>query len=198
MKINYPKIQSEISEIRAELVNQDFQIDVAYSIYKKLLANTEIRNDLNRSVISAYWGRELFNHFLMNNYPIDITGVLYKFDYASYLDLIEIVETNARSGNVTNIIDLVTDSTDVKIGMDIDEWVDDNEVFVDNIQSVWSEEVLPVWQDEGKLVTRKKKNINLSEYWKSENYLYLLRVYDYELDLFAIFIVGKYTDYVKD
>lgn len=115
-------------------------------------------------------------------------------EYYSYLNIIEIRDLSFDLGIPIYLIDLITDSTDAKSGELIDEWLDSNDEFQGEMQSLWNDELSDIWQREGKLIT-KKNTSTFSHYWKNEQYMYQLRVYDGGGKPLLVILLGTYLDY---
>jgi hypothetical protein len=194
--INWANIQSRIVLIAERIKEQNFCIDIAHILYIKLIAGLAHRNDLNLPVISAYWSKQILEHHKLNNYDIDANAVLIEENYYSYLNITELVSSNARTGNITYIVDFITDSTDLKSGEDLDEWIANNDFFQDQLKNIWINKVASEWISEGRLVTRKKKAIKLEDYWNYEDFIYTIRVWDPELNIWIIFLLGTYDNYI--
>jgi hypothetical protein len=196
-KINWTNINARITGIVEKITEQNFCIDVAHRILLELRRGLAWRNDLNLPVISSYWSRETMEHFKLNDYkPLLEREVFIDANYYSYLNLTETNKNNASSGETTYVVDLISDTTDTKRGDDLDTWMVINQDFQDNLKDLWMKDVLSYWIKEDKLVTRKKKVIKLEEYWNYEDYIYMIRVWDPELNIKIIFIVGTYDKYV--
>lgn len=201
-KISWANIRAQIKQLRERATEQNFHIDVSYDLNTEIRDNTQHRNDLNTPAIATYWGHELLQHYLYHNntntpiWDLNKGNVLIELNYYSYLNILEIQESNARTGNTTTIVDLITDSTDAKTGMDLDDWLDDNDTFKDLMQQLWNNQVLDIWRDEGKLVTRKRGPVAYDKYWNYEDYIFMIRVFDADLNLKIIFLVGTYADYI--
>ena len=93
-----------------------------------------------------------------------------------------------RTGSRTELVAAVT-------GTEIDDWFDDNDYFQSAMQNLWDTEILSVWIRENKLVTRKNIS-NFSHYWKNEDYIYQMRVYDSSGKPKLVILLGTYIDYV--
>lgn len=196
-KITWPDVVSELKVVKSQLAEQNFWIDVSYRLYQILKNKTAHRKDLNIPAISTYWGNHILQHYILNDYDLKLNAVFFELEYYSYLNLIEIIESNAKIGQTTYIVDLITDSTDVKTGDDLEEWGDENSFFKDAMKDLWNEEMLEIWQDKDMLVTRKKKDINLESYWNYEDYIFMLTVFDPELNAVVIFLLGTFSDYMN-
>ncbi len=195
--INWAHIQSRVNNLVGRLTEQNFSIDIAHRLYEILTRGLAHRNDLNLPVISAYWAKQILEHHKLNDFSISSPdSVLIEENYYSYLNLTEQIKNNAVTGNITYVIDFITDSTDLKEGEDMDEWVIDNDFFQDAIKSIWMNNVASMWITENKLVTRKKKTIRLEDYWNYEDFIYTIRIWDPELNIWIIFLLGTYNNYV--
>lgn len=195
--INWANIQPRIDSLVQRITEQNFTIDVAHILYTKLSAGLAHRNDLNIPVIAAYWAKQILDYHKLNDFDITSTdSVLIEENYYSYLNLAEQIKNNTVTGSVTYIVDFITDSTDLKKGDDMEEWLNDNDFFQDALKAVWMNIVAAIWIDEDKLVTRKKKAINLQGYWNYEDYIFTIRVWDPELNIWIIFLLGTYNNYM--
>jgi hypothetical protein len=195
-QINWTNVQSRISKLKERLIEQNFCIDIAYRLFILLEKGLRHRNDLNIPVISAYWAKHILDHYTLNNLTVDSSAVLIEENYYSYLNINDMLSANAVTGNTTYIVDLIADSTDIKRGEDMDEWVLGNSFFTESLKDVWMKSVVSEWISDGKLVTRKKKTIRLEDYWNHEDYIYTIRVWDEELNIIVIFLLGTYNDYI--
>ena len=194
--INWANIRTRVAVLAEKLTEQNFCLDVAHSLYKKIQDGLTHRNDLNIPVIAAYWARYIFDLYKLNDFEINSSAVLIEENYYSYLNLTEVIRNNATTGNITYVVDFITDSTDLKTGDDIDEWVLSNDFFRDALKSIWMNSVSAHWIQEERLVTRKKKIVKLEDYWNYEDYIRTIRVWDQELNIVIIFILGTYDNYL--
>ena len=194
--INWSNIRSRVAGIVEKLTEQNFRIDVASELYQKFKAALAHRNDLNLPVLGAYWAQQLLDHYRLNDFDIDAKGVLVEVNYYSYLNLKELTKNMALSGTTTYVVDLITDSTDLKKGEDLDNWLLNNGFFEDTLKAKWMNNVAAHWIQEGRLVMRKKKIVKLEDYWNYEDYIYTIRVWDQELNIVVVFICGTYDTYV--
>jgi hypothetical protein len=194
--INWTNVQSRIAQIAERIKEQNFCIDIATILYQKFIPALSHRNDLNLPVISAYWSKQILDHHKLNDFDINPDAVLIEENYYSYLNITELVASNARTGNITYIVDYITDSTDLKEGEDLDEWMTANDFFQDTLKDIWTNKVAAEWIKEGRLITRKKKSIKLEDYWNYEDYIYTIRVWDQELNIWIIFLLGTYDNYL--
>ena len=197
--INWAGIQGRVNSIIERLTEQNFSIDVAHKLYEKLTKGLAHRNDLNLPVISAYWAKQILEHHKLYDFSIASAGsVLIEENYYSYLNLTEQIRNNASTGNMTYVVDFITDSTDLKEGEDMDEWVVDNDFFRDAIKSIWMNNVASEWIMSDQLITRKqRKSIKLESYWNYEDFIYTIRIWDPELNIWIIFLLGTYDNYIK-
>ncbi len=193
--INWANIQSRINRVVEQLTKQNFCIDVGYALLEKLQKGLRYRNDINVPVIAAYWAKHILNHYELNNHLIESGAVLIEENYYSYLNITELLKSNATTGNTTYVVDFITDSTDLKEGEDLDEWVLTNDFFRDALKAVWMTQVASAWISDNKLVTRKKKAIKIEDYWNYEDYIYTIRVWDPELNIIIVFLLGTYNNY---
>ena len=195
-KINWAHIKRRIDDLEERIREQNFSIDIAYRLFQRLGEGLSHRTDLNVPVIAAYWARQILDHHKLNDFDISSPdSVLIDEEYYSYLNLIEQIKNNATSGNTTYIVDFITDSTDLKQGEDMDEWIINNDFFQDALKAVWMNDVAPEWILEDKLVTRKKKSVKLEDYWNYEDFIFTIRIWDPELNIWIIFLLGTYNDY---
>lgn len=195
-KINWAPINARIAGIAEKVTEQNFCLDVAHRIFSELKLYLDRRNDLNLPVISAYWAKETLEHFKLNDYkPLLDREVFIESNYYSYMNLSEMKDVSAKTGEATYVIDLISDSTDTKKGEDLVDWMSINQSFQNELRNIWKQDVLSYWIKEDKLVTRKKV-VKLEDYWKVEDYLYLIRVWDPELNIKIVFIVGTYDNYI--
>ncbi len=192
---SWKSIVQELQILKKKLDEQHFQIDVSYKLNRYLAKNTLHRSDLNTPAIAAYWGYEVVQRHILESMDLKISAVFFELDYYSYLNIGEIADENTKIGNTTMIVDLITDSTDVKTGEDLEDWMTSNFFFQAEMKDLWNDQMLDVWKEEGRLVTRNKKNINLSSYWNYEDYLYILTVKDQDLSPVVMFLLGTFTDY---
>lgn len=193
--INWANIRARIANLQERITEQNFRIDIASELYQKFKKALAHRNDLNLPVIGAHWGQQLLDHYKLNDYDIDSKGVLIEVNYYSYLNLKELTKNIALTGVNTYVVDLITDSTDVKKGEDLDNWLLSNGFFEDTLKAKWMNNIASLWISEGRLVTRKKKIVRLEDYWNYEDYIYTIRVWDQELNIIVIFLCGTYDMY---
>lgn len=195
-KINWALISTRIAGIVERLTEQNFCIDIAERILRELQSGLIWRNDLNQPVISAYWSKEVLQHFKLNDFkPLIEREVYIESNFYSYLNLTEMNTNNIKSGGTTYVVDLLFDTTDRKRGEDLNTWISINQDFKDSLRNKWMADVLAYWIKEDRLVTRKKKMPKLEEYWNYEDYIKLTRVWDPELNIFIVFITGTYDLY---
>lgn len=176
------------------MVEQNFCIDLAHNLFSKISQNIKHRPEINAPAISAYWSKEFLEHHNLNSYPLDADNIYIELDYYSYLNLDEFRQISYKSGTPIYIVDLITDSTDVKSGMVIDDWFDENEEFKGSMQELWDSGLADIWHREGKLLT-KKNTYNYSHYWNFEQFIYQLRVYDGSGKPMLVILLGTYSDY---
>lgn len=197
-KINWVNIQGRVNTIVERLTEQNFSIDIAHRLYQTLAKGLQHRNDLNLPVISAYWAKQILEHHKLNDFSISSPdSVLIEENYYSYLNLTELIRNNALTGNITYVVDFITDSTDLKEGEDLDEWIVNNDFFQDALKSIWMNNLVSEWISENKLTTRKKKTIRLEDYWNYEDIIYMIRIWDPELNIWIVFLLGTYDNYVN-
>ena len=79
----------------------------------------------------------------------------------------------------------------------MDEWVISNDFFQDALKSIWMNNLVSEWIIDNKLTTRKKKTIRLEDYWNYEDIIYTIRIWDPELNIWIIFLLGTYDNYVN-
>jgi hypothetical protein len=193
--INWANINARIDRILNLLKDQHFRIDVAWNIMERLFKGLRRRADLHFGVISAYWAKYIHDHYTLNGYDIDPGAVMIEENYYSYLNLIDLNDANKQAGTTTYIVDYVADSTDLKTGEELDTWLSANDSFQDLVKHIWMTRIAPMYISEGLLVTRKNKSIRIEDYWRHENIIYLVRVWDVELNIMVVFIVGTYDNY---
>lgn len=194
-KINWVNIRSRIAHLTERLTEQNFCIDIAHKLYKELNIGLKHRSDINTPVIASYWAKQILEHYKLNDFDITASAVLIEQNYYSYLNITDMIKNNAISGVTTYIVDLITDSTDLKEGEDMDEWVLANDFFRDTLKSIWMTQVAGIWISENKLVTRKQKTVRIEDYWNFEDYIYTIRVWDPELNIIIVFLLGTYDNY---
>jgi hypothetical protein len=193
-RINWNNILQQVGVLKERLVDQNFCIDLAHNILSSMSPNLQHRPEINSPAISAYWSREFLEQHKLNSFPIDPNSIYIELEYYSYLNISEIRDTAYSLGTSIYIIDLISDTTDAKSGMLIDDWLDENEEFQYAMQDLWNDELSSIWQSEGKLIT-KKNTVNYSHYWKNEQYIYQLRIYDGGGRPILVALLGTYLDY---
>ena len=194
-KATWQKVKEMIGQIRTELDKQHFIIDVAYKLNQELnAATTGTRADLNIPAIATYWANEIYNHYLLNDFYLRATNVAYEIEYYSYLDLLEVNENSQKIDKATYIVDLMIESTDVKDGEEIDQWINTSG-FEDIAEDIYVQSNHDILVDAGLLEVRKNRTIVKERYWRYANWIKMLRVYDQNFDPFLIFIVGPYSEY---
>jgi hypothetical protein len=144
--------------------------------------------------VSVYWGNEIKHLWLREGYPLQDRTVFIDENYYSYLNLVEIAEQTAKHGHTPKVIDYITDSTDLKTGEDLDDWLTYNDPFKDAIQELWIDDLVDIWIAEGKM--KDYKGADPSNYWNYEDYLKMVTVWDPDLNQIVIFITGTYGDYL--
>lgn len=194
-RINWAKILIQIKELKELLNDQNYCIDLSYKFYSTIKPNISHRPEINSAVISAYWSKEFLEHDKLNSYPLDPNAIYIETEYYSYLNLLELRDVAYRLGESIYIVDLMVDTTDIKSGQDIEDWLDDNDDFQNNMQELWDDEILSIWQGENKLIT-KKNTIDFRHYWKNEEYIYQMRVYDSAGKPKLVILLGTYADYL--
>jgi hypothetical protein len=194
-RINWNNILQQVGALKERLVDQNFCIDLAHNIFSFMSANLKHRPEINSPAISAYWSKEFLEQHKLNSYPLNANSIYIELDYYSYLNIDEIRDAAYRLGTSIYLIDLIADTTDAKSGMLIDDWLDENEEFQYAMQDLWNNDLSSIWQSEGKLIT-KKNTINYSHYWKNEQYIYQLRVYDGGGRPILVALLGTYLDYI--
>lgn len=195
MAINWSNINSRINRVLELLKEQNFRIDVAWRLMQHLWAGLKRRSDLHLGVISVYWAKYILDHYILNGFNISPKAVLIEENYYSYLNLIEMNDANKQSGTNTYIVDFIADSTDLKVGEDLDVWMSANDSFKDTVKNIWMTRIAAAYINEGRLVTRKKGRVRIEDYWKHEDILYAIRVWDEDLNIIIIFLVGTYDNY---
>ena len=193
-KIDWGKVLIQIKELKELLNDQNYCIDLSYKFLSTIKPSVTHRPELNPAVISAYWSREFLEHDKLNGYPLDPNAIYIETDYYSYLNLLDLRSNAYALGESIYVVDLISDTTDVKSGLDIEDWLDDNFDFEASMQQLWNDEILSVWQQEHKLIT-KKNTISFSQYWKNEEYIYQMRVYDSAGKPKLVILLGTYIDY---
>jgi len=193
-KIDWDKILIQIKELKELLNDQNYCIDLSYKFLSTIKPGVSHRPELNPAVISAYWSREFLEHDKLNSYPLDPNAIYIETDYYSYLNLLELRDNAYKLGESIYVVDLIADTTDVKSGIDIEDWFDDNGDFENTMQDLWDDEILSIWQNENKLIT-KKNTVTFSQYWKNEEYIYQMRVYDSAGKPKLVILLGTYIDY---
>ena len=133
-------------------------------------------------------------HNKLNSYDLNANMIFIEVEYYSYLNLIEFRDTAYKLNESLYVVDLISESTDPKSGTEIDDWFDDNDHFQSSMQNLWDSEILSVWIKDNKLVTRKNIS-NFSHYWKNEDYIYQMRVYDSSGKPKLVILLGTYIDY---
>lgn len=192
--IDWNIIRSRINRIIDLLKEQHFRFDVAGLLLQRLYKGLKRRIDLHLGVISAYWANYIFDHYKLHGFNLDPNAVLIEENYYSYLDLIDLNDANKQTGATTYIVDYIADSTDLRVGEDLDVWLTANDSFKDLMKHIWMVRIAPMYIDEGLLVTRKMK-IRLEDYWRHENIIYTVRVWDIELNIIIVFLLGTYDNY---
>jgi hypothetical protein len=193
-RIDWNKILTQIKELNEVLINQNFCIDLAYRFHLSMKPHLLQSPTINTRSISAYWSREFFEHNLLNNYKLDAYDIFIETNYYSYLNLVEFRDNAYKLGEQIYVVDLISESTDVKYGMEIDDWFDDNDHFQATMQDLWNNDIVNLWISESKLMSRKNTT-NFSHYWKSEDYIYQMRVYDSTGKPKLVILLGTYLDY---
>ena len=195
LAINWSNIKARIAGIVEKLTEQNFRIDVAHTLLQKIQYGLSWRSDVNIPVIAAYWAEYIFQHHKLNNFEMKVDAVLFEEEYYSYINILDLVNKGASTGTTTYIVDFITDSTDLKRGEDIDDWVIHNDFFKDAMKAIWMTDVLGHWIAENRLVTRKRKVIRLEDYWNYEDYIYTIRVWNPELNIIIVFLLGTHDKY---
>lgn len=193
-RIDWNKILNEVKNLQEILIDQNFMIDLAYRFYALMSPNLTHRPDINSKVISAYWAREFLEHNKLNSYPLNPQTLFIDINYYSYLNLDELKNTSFSLGEPLYIIDLISETTDIKVGMEIDDWFDDNDYFKSSMQYLWETDILQTWIVENKLMA-KKTTTNYSNYWNYEDYIYQMRIFDYSGKPKLVILLGTYLDY---
>jgi hypothetical protein len=195
-KVTWKDVSNRIEAIRQELVRQNFLIDVTYLINQKLRDNLpEGRTNINTPAISAYWANEIYNHYLLNDFELKASNVyIDPPSYYSYLDLMEINENNAKSGESSNIVDIMIETTDVKEGEDLDDFLTQSS-FADLAEELYVDANHDILVDSGLLEIRKNKVIRKEYYWKYANWMLMLRVMDPNFQTVVVFVMGAYSEY---
>lgn len=197
-KINWNNILSRVIGLAKSLAEQNFRIDIGHNLYTRFRDALTRRNDLNLGVISSYWAKHTLDHYLLNNFIIDANEVFIEEHYYSYINLLEMSENNVKGNTSTFVVDFITDTTDLKTGEDLEQWLSSNDEFEDAMKAIWMNKVLPYWIKEDKLVTRKSKTINIEHYWKNEDYIYTIRVWDSDFNIMVVFLLGTYDNYISN
>jgi len=190
----WQQIYQSVISFESQLREQNFLIGVAYNIYNRLEHLLSHRVSIRRNVVSVYWGKEITDLWLREGYPLQDNAVFIDETYVSYLNLVEIAEETAKYGHTPKVVDYIMDSTDLKSGEDLDDWLTYNDPFQDAIQELWSDDLLDIWIAEGRM--KDYKGADPSNYWNYEDYLKVITVYDYDLNPIVIFITGTYGDYL--
>jgi len=188
-------IKKDLKRIAQKIEKQNFVINLAFELYNIYDKYLERRNDINTAILSVYWAKEIARYMQYNDYKLDVNSLTLEVEYYAYLNLTEI---NTQANNIglnVSILDFITYSTDLKQGEDLDEWLDDNGFFQGQIQDVWANQVVQVWEAENKFQV-KKKNANLEDYWISEVYILMLTIFDPDQSPIQISLLGLYTDYL--
>lgn len=193
-RIDWNKVLIQVRQLKELLAEQNYCIDLAYKFYSKINPNLSHRPELKPAVISTYWSREFLEHDKLNGYPLDPDAIYIETDYYSYLNLLELRNNVISLGESIYVVDLITDTTDIKSGQNIEDWFDDNEDFQNNMQELWNDQMLSIWINENKLMS-KKSTTNFSQYWKNEEYIYQMRVYDSAGKPKLVILLGTYIDY---
>ena len=189
----WQRIERQLGLLRTAISEQSFVIDIAYRIFLNLNAYTE-RADLRLNMIAAYWGLQMLKIWKGAGYPMEGKSVFIEAEYSSYLNLMMIAEEGAKVGFSPIIVDLVTDTTPIPEGEELDEWSLENDLFVDAMKELWETTLIPVWSAEGRLVDYK--TTTFSHYYKYEDYIFTMTVSDYDLNPVVIFILGTYDQYM--
>lgn len=194
-KATWNTVKSMIANVRKQLEQQHFIIDVAYRLNAELYkATAGARPDLNIPAISAYWANEIYNHYVLNDFDLRGNNVAYEIEYYSYLDLMEMNDNSQKLGKPLYVVDFMVESTDVKDGEEIDSWLNTSG-FSDIAEDIYTQSNHDILVDEGLLEVRKNKVIHKDRYWKYANWLKMVRVYDQDFDPMVVFIIGPYSDY---
>lgn len=193
-RIDWNKILIQVRQLKELLNDQNYCIDLSYKFYSNIQPNITHRPELKPAVISAYWSREFLEHDKLHGYPINPNAIYIESDYYSYLNLLELRDNSYKLGESIYVVDLIADTTDLKSGQDIEDWFDDNIDFENTLQELWDDQMLQIWIAENKLIT-KKNTISFSQYWKNEEYIYQMRVYDSAGKPKLVILLGTYVDY---
>lgn len=191
--INWKYVKEQIELLLPRIEKQNFQIDLTYDIATKLKENCPRRYDLNMPTVGAYWGKQITEHYILNNFKLDKQGYLIEVEYYSYLNILNLLEFSLKKGVAPYIVDLITDSTDY-MGMDLDEWMSDNDFFQENMKDIWVNSVLDMWMKEGKLAYKKNVS-NFEHYWKNEDYILQMTVFDFKLRPVLLILCATYNDF---
>lgn len=192
--INWQNILTRINSLLKRLKEQNFRYDVAGILMDKLYQGLKRRIDIHYGVISAYWANFIYDYYVLNNFNLEPTAVLFETNYYSYLDLSDLNDANKQTGMTTYVVDFIADSTDLKTGEDLDVWLGSNDDFKDYMKRIWMARVAPMYIQQGILVT-KKVNVRLEDYWRYEAIIYALRVWDEDLNIMVVFLLGTYDNY---
>lgn len=188
-------IYDNVISFERQLRQQNFLIGVSFNLFTELNDLIAHRATINKNVVSVYWGKEITDIWLRQNYPLQPEAVFIDVNYSSYLNLVEIAEETAKYNHNTKVIDFITDSTNLKEGEDLDDWLTYNEPFKDALVELWEDEVVEIWLMQGRM-NQYREGVDFSNYWNYEDYIKTITVYDYELNPIVIFITGTYADYV--
>lgn len=188
-------IKKDIKRLSKRVERQSFVIALAFELYLIYDKYLEKRTDINKSVLAVWWAKEIARYLEYNDYKLDVNSLTLEVEYYAYLNLTEI---NTQANNIglnVKLIDFITYSTDLKEGEDLDDWLDDNDFFKEQIQDVWANTVSKIWEEENKFQIRKKDS-NVEDYWISEDYMLMLTIFDPDQAPIQISLLGLYTDYL--
>lgn len=191
----WEEIRLEVEKLAYDIKRQNFLIDIAYRLFNKYSESLAYRPDkLNVAVLSVYWAKQVLRIWEVNEFKLEASRVYIEEEYYSYLDLIEVSNESERLGWRVDLIDFIAETTPLKTGTELGEWLSDNDLFQDSMKDLWSTTLLDEWLATGMLVPRKSST-NFENYWRYENIIYMLRILDEDLNPIQISLLGTWDDY---
>lgn len=192
-RISITALRAKIAELQKDVQRYNFYIDLSFKLYQYFLKYLDHKPDVNKKVLAAYWGLEVMAIWEAKKWPLYAREVFIELEYYSFLNLIELENNAAAGGYNVQISDFIFDTTPLKEGDDLGEWMLTNDDFRENMRAHWVDEIMDIWQSKGWL--HHKKGANLENYWSYEDYIFMIRVMDYELNPIWIGLLGTYSDY---